>query len=71
MPNLLIRKKKINKVPKTKDKLKMIKQIIKFGFIIGMFYGLYYLASLFPLESVILIGIILICILFYWISELF
>jgi hypothetical protein len=48
----------------------MIKQLIKYGMIAGIIYGLYYLLMLFPLEFIIIIGIVIICIVGYWISKL-
>ena len=48
----------------------MIKKIIKYGFIVAIIYGIYYLASLFPLESVVVGGILLILVIGYWIKQI-
>jgi hypothetical protein len=47
----------------------MLKQIVKYGTIAGVIYGLYYLFTLFPVECSIVIGIGSVCVIGYWISQ--
>jgi len=47
----------------------MIKELVKYGMIAGVCYGLYYLFMMFPLESIIIGGIILMSIVIYWINK--
>jgi hypothetical protein len=47
----------------------MIKTIIKLAAIGAGLYGIYYLASMFPVESTIIVGIALMIIVAYWFRE--
>jgi len=48
----------------------MIKEIIKFGMIAAIMYGLYKLISIWPVESSIIIGGLLVCLIIYWLIKL-
>jgi len=47
----------------------MLKNIMLFILWCSVLYGVYQAFTLYPLESVIVIGIIVICIIVYWISQ--
>jgi len=47
----------------------MLKNIMLFILWCSVLYGAYQALTLYPLESVIVIGIIAICIIVYWISQ--
>ena len=48
----------------------MIKQIVKWGTVAAILYGLYYLFMLFPIEGIIILGIGSVFIIGYWISKI-
>jgi hypothetical protein len=48
----------------------MIKELIKICFIIGLLYGLYKVASYWPTESVITLGVVVTFIIIYWLLKL-
>jgi hypothetical protein len=48
----------------------MIKQAIKFGMFIALIYGLYKLGSIWPTESVIVVGSLACALVVYWLIDL-
>jgi len=55
---------------KIKTQKEMIKQLIKIGFVIAIIYGLFKLFMIWPVESTILIGSLMVSLIIYWLIKL-